>query len=198
MNSLTFSFFVLRVSSNTFDAFYVCYLILLKKLIKRCVSVSSIFSEQVRPSSLMVAISASLSISVCLTSSIYWTRPISRFFSISYHLFSRFFGLSIGIVKPAASATFTLLYTLGLMASWVGSISVSQIFRRHPSRVGRFFSQTLSCLFFSRSIIFLSFSVSLNEKMSSSDGKANGFSWSSPNTDYVADAAAACIWLLLD
>ena len=176
LNSLTLSFLFLRVSSKTLEACWVYYLILLKKLMKRWVSVSNMFSEQVKPSSLIVAISASLSISVCLTSSIYWTRPISRFFSISCHRFSRFLGLSIGIVNPAASATFTLLWTLGLMASWVGSISVSQMRLRQPSRVGRFFSHTFSYLFFSRSIILRSFSVSLNENISSSDGKANGFS----------------------
>ena len=163
---------------------------------KRWVSVSSIFSEQVKPSSLIVAISASLSISVYLTSSIYWTRPISRFFSISCQRFSRFLGLSIGIVNPADSATLTLLCTFGLMASWVGSISVSQMRLRQPSRVGQFFSQTLSYLFFSRSIILRSFSVSLNENISSSDGKANGFSWSSPKADYVAEAPPLKLLLL--
>ena len=163
-------------------------LIWLKNVKKALVSVSSIISEQVRPSSLMVACSASLSISSCFVSSIYWTKNISLFFSMSFHLFSLFLGLSMGIVKPAASATLTLLWTLGLIASCVGSISVSQIFLKQPSLVGLFFSQIFNCLFFSLSIIFLSFSVSLNENMRVSQpyptnppfgGSLNGFSPSS-------------------
>jgi len=62
-------------------------------------------------------------------------------------------------------------------------MSVSQIFLKHPSLMGLFFSQIFSYLFFSLSIIFLSFSVSLNEKMSSSEGYLNGFSPSSPNME---------------
>ena len=53
-----------------------------------------------------------------------------------------------------------------------GSISVSPIFLRHPSLVGRFFSQILSCLFFSLSSIFLSFSSSLKVKIFSSGGNS--------------------------
>jgi len=71
----------------------------------------------------------------------------------------------MGMVNPAASATLTLLYTFGLIASCVGSMSVSQIFLKQPSLVGLFFSHIFNCLFFSLSMIFLSFSVSLNEKM---------------------------------
>lgn len=180
LSSLVFSFFCLLVLSSYFWASWVFSFSSLKNFKNAFVSVSSIFSEQVRPSSRMVACSASLSISSYLVSSICYTRNISRFFSMSFHLFSLFFGLSIGIVKPAASATLTLLWTFGLIANWVGSISVSHIFLRHPSLVGRFFSHILSCLFFSRSIIFRSFSVSLKEKISSSDGSLNGFSSSSP------------------
>jgi len=141
-------------------------------------------SEQWRPSSRSFACSSSLLISLFLVSSICWTKNISRFFSINFQRFSRFLGRSIGTVYPAASATFTFDWRLGLIASYVGSISVSHIFLRHPSLVGRFFSQILSCLFFSRSMIFLSFSVSLKEKISSSLGSLNGFSSSSPKWDY--------------
>jgi len=158
----------------------------LKNTRNALVSVSSMFSEHVRPSSYIVACSASLSISSYFVSSICCTRNISRFFSMSYHLFSLFLGLSIGIVNPAASATLTFDWTFGLIANWVGSISVSQIFLKHPSRVGLFFSQIFSYLFFSRSITFLSFSVSLNVKMSSSDGNLNGFSSSSPYMEFYS------------
>jgi len=177
---LFLSFFCLLVSSNSFVAFWVFSLMSLKNLRKDLVSDSSMLFEQVRPSSLMVARSASLSISSYLVSSIYWTWNISLFFSINVQRSSLFLGLSIGMVKPAASATLTLLWTFGLIANYVGSMSVSQIFLRQPSLVGLFFSHILSCLFFSLSITFLSFSVSLKENISSSDGSLNGFSPSSP------------------
>jgi len=107
--SLVFSFFYLLRLSSSFCASWVFSLSSLKNTKKAFVSVSSIFSEHVRPSSCIVACSANLSISSYFVSSIYCTKNISRFFSMSYQRFSLFFGLSMGIVKPAASATLTLL-----------------------------------------------------------------------------------------
>jgi len=65
----------------------------------------------------MVACSFNRSISYFLVYSISYNRPISRFFSMNFQRFSLFFGLSMGIVNPAASATLTLLYTFGLIAN---------------------------------------------------------------------------------
>lgn len=127
----------------------------------------------------MKAWSSSLWISLYLVSSICYTKNISRFLSINLYLFSLFFGLSIGIVNPAASPTLILFCTLGLIANADGSMSVSPIFLKHPSLVGRFFSQIFNCLFRSLSSIFLSFSSSLNEKIFSSGGILNGLSTSS-------------------
>jgi len=117
LSSLVFSFLVLLVLSSYLEASYVLSLISLKNFKNALVSDSSIFSEQVRPSSRIVACSANLSISSYLVSSICYTRNISRFLAIRSQRFSLFFGLSIGIVNPAASATPTFDYTLGLIAS---------------------------------------------------------------------------------
>ena len=107
LNSFVFSFFNLLFLSSSFWASWVFSFSSLKNTRNALVSVSSMFSEHVRPSSYIVACSASLSISSYFVSSICCTRNISRFFSMSYHLFSLFLGLSIGIVNPAASATLT-------------------------------------------------------------------------------------------
>jgi hypothetical protein len=108
-SSFVFSFFSFLLSSRVFDAFYVLLLISLKNFRNALVSVSSIVSEHVKPSSRIVACSVSRSISSLFVSSIYCTRNISLFFSINFQRFSLFLGRSIGIVNPEASATFTLL-----------------------------------------------------------------------------------------
>jgi len=130
--------------SNWSLASLAFFLILVKKSMKLWVSFYSNYSEHRRPIWRIFLCSISLAISLSFVSIMCWTRNISRFFWISYHRLSRFFGLSTGMFMPPASDTWILPWTLGLIASADGSISVSQSFRSLPSRRGLFFSQTRS------------------------------------------------------
>ena len=115
LNSLVFSFLFFLASSRVLNDFWVLsYIpIWLKNVKKALVSINNMVSEQLRPSSPMNTCYVILSISSLSVSSICWTRKNS----ISFYLFSLFLGLLMGIVKPAASATLTLLCTFGLIAN---------------------------------------------------------------------------------
>jgi len=169
-----FSYRSFLENSSCAVALLVSSLMSAKNLRKFWVSFSSIYSEQTRPSCLISLKLAKRSISLSFFSSNICTRNISRFFLIRSQRFSRFFGRSTGTLKPAASAMLILSVMSGLIARAAGSMSVSQSFRRQPSRVGLFFSQILSFLLTWRSRSLRVRSSSLKVKMRSSPGSLKG------------------------